>query len=117
MTDANDVAAPGAPVDPGLARERTILAWNRSGLAAVVCIAVLLRHIWPIHGAGQYVALGLVALAAILWAIALFMLTRSFPDRDGNLIIRPRIFRLLTSGTLLLALIGLILAFFPPASS
>jgi hypothetical protein len=93
-----------------------LLAWNRSGLAAVVCIAVLLRHVWPLHGASQYVALGLIATAAILWGVALLMLARSTPDGDGNVIVGPRVFRLLTAGTLLLAIIGLALSFVPPAS-
>src|SRR5215472_12629376 len=54
--------------DKAFAGERTILAWNRSGLAAVVCIAVLLRHTWPLRGTGQDVAMGLIAAAAIAWA-------------------------------------------------
>ena len=112
--DGKDASAWAA--DPGLARQRTLLAWNRSGLAALVCIAVLLRHIWPLHGASQYVALGLIATAAILWAIALLMLVRSSADHEGNVILGPRVFGILTAGTLLLALIGLVLAFVPPVS-
>jgi uncharacterized membrane protein YidH (DUF202 family) len=98
-------------------RERTVLAWNRSALAAVVCIGVILRHIWPIHGAAQYLALGLVAGAAILWAIALLMLARSSPDQEGNLLLGRRAFGLLTASTLMLAFIGLVLALAPPPSS
>ena len=44
--------------DAGLAEERTVLAWNRSGLAVVVCVAVLLRHVWPLQGTDHEVALG-----------------------------------------------------------
>lgn len=117
MTGRDGTAGPQWAADPGLARERTILAWNRSGLAAVVCIAVLLRHIWPLHGASQYVALGLIATAAILWAVALVTLVRSSPDGDGRLILGPRVFGLLTAGTLLLAFVGLVLAFVPPAGT
>jgi hypothetical protein len=116
VTRAEGTAGSPPALDPGLARERTFLAWNRSGLAAVVCIAVLLRRIWPIHGAAQYLALGLVAAAAMLWATALVILARSSSDRNENLILGPRVFGLLTTGTLLLAFIGLVLAFVPPSS-
>ena len=43
------------PNDPGLARERTALSWNRSGLAIIVCIAVVLRHLWPLNGTDETV--------------------------------------------------------------
>ena len=56
-----------APV-AGTARERTLLAWNRSGLSALICIAVLLRHLWPLNGTGSVVALIVIAVAAFVWA-------------------------------------------------
>ena len=62
------------PNDPGLARERTALSWNRSGLAIIVCIAVVLRHLWPLNGTDELVALGIIAAAAIVWALALLSL-------------------------------------------
>jgi len=36
--------------DSGLARERTDLAWNRSGLAVAVTVAIILRRLWPLSG-------------------------------------------------------------------
>jgi Domain of unknown function (DUF202) len=101
--------------DSGLARERTALAWNRSGLAAVVCIAVLLRHIWPLHSTAQDVALGLIAAAGIIWALVLLAVVTSGGDQEGNLLLGRRVFSLMTAGTLLLALIGFGLAFFAPS--
>ena len=102
------------PPDPGLARERTILAWNRSGLAAVVCIVVLLRRLWPIHGAAQRLALGLIAAAATLWALVLLAIAASIAGRDGRPVMGRRVFPLMTAGTFILALVGLVLAFVAP---
>jgi uncharacterized membrane protein YidH (DUF202 family) len=103
------------PGGSGLARERTVLAWNRSGLALVVCTAVLLRHIWPIEGAGDLVALAAIAVATIVWAVGLLSFTTSTSSRDQGSLVGERVFRLMTAGTLLLALGGFVLAFFGPS--
>jgi hypothetical protein len=107
------MAATTDPSDPGLAGERTALSWNRSGLAVVVCVAVLLRHVWPLHGTDQEVALGLIAGAVVVWAVVLAVLTLAAGRRDAD---RPHglgLFRLMTAGTLLLALVGFVAAFAP----
>jgi hypothetical protein len=108
------LSPPAQPSDSGLARERTALSWNRSGLAAVVCIAVLLRHIWPLHSTAQDVALGLIAAAGIVWAVVLLIVMTAGGEREGNLLLGRRVFSLMTAGTLLLALIGFGLAFWAP---
>jgi len=95
----------------GLARERTALAWNRSGLAVVVCVAVLLRHVWPLRGPGEDVALGGVACAAIVWALALVAFTPSGVERGERAPVGGRVFALMTLGTMVLAVVGSILAF------
>jgi len=91
------------------ARERTILAWNRWGLAAVVCIAVLLHHIWPLRGRGQNVALGLIAAVAIGWAVGFLARTVSGVDRDRDVVLGPTISRLMTAGTVILAAVAFVL--------
>ena len=78
------MSADEEPRDPGLARERTILAWNRSGLAIIVCIAVVLRHLWPLNGTDESVALGIIAAAAIIWALALLSLYVSRSERSNG---------------------------------
>jgi uncharacterized membrane protein YidH (DUF202 family) len=103
------------PEARGLARERTVLAWNRSGLAAVVCIAVLLRHLWPIEGDGELVATAAIAAAAIVWAVGLFSLTASTAGLREENLVGEKVFRLMTIGTVLLAVGGFVLAFFAPA--
>jgi uncharacterized membrane protein YidH (DUF202 family) len=107
------MAATPDPSDPGLAGERTALSWNRSGLAVVVCVAVLLRHVWPLHGTDQEVALGLIAGAVVVWAVVLAVLTLAARRPGAD---RPHgvgLFHLMTAGTLLLALVGFVAAFAP----
>ena len=102
------------PNAPGLARERTALATNRSGLAVVVCLAVLLRHLWPLSGADEPVVLGLIAAAAIIWALAILRL-RAY--RDGRRSGSPpgdRAFGLMTAATVVLAIGGITLTLLTP---
>jgi uncharacterized membrane protein YidH (DUF202 family) len=105
------MAATPSPPEPGLAEERTVLAWNRSGLAVVVCVAVLLRHVWPLRGTDQELALGLIAAAVVAWAIVLALLTFSAARRDASGPHGERVFRLMTAATLLLALVGFVTSF------
>jgi hypothetical protein len=107
-----DPSSPGP--DAGLARERTLLAWNRSGLAAVVCIAVLLRRIWPLHGGAEELALGLIAAAAIVWAVVLLLVTMAHPSQREQVLLGRRVFPLMSAGTIILALLGFVLAFAAP---
>jgi uncharacterized membrane protein YidH (DUF202 family) len=102
------------PTDPGLAPERTALAWNRSGVAVIVCIAVLLRHVWPIRGNGEYVAIALVAVTVALWAVVLLVYSHAQSRAPAGDMLGPRVFSLMTAGTLVLAGVGLVLAFFTP---
>jgi len=95
--------------DKAFAGERTILAWNRSGLAAVVCIAVLLRHTWPLRGTGQDAPLGLIAAAAIAWAGGFLASTASNAHRGRDVVLGPTIFRLMTAGTVVLAVVAFVL--------
>lgn len=98
------------PAGAGAARERTLLAWNRSGLAVLVCIAVLLRHLWPLEGANQIAALIVIAVASIVWAVALLAFSHAGNNRDENALLTANVFRLMTVGTVLLALVGFVLS-------
>jgi|HubBroStandDraft_4_1064222.scaffolds.fasta_scaffold267905_3 hypothetical protein len=102
------------PVDDGLTRERTDLAWNRSGLAVVVCIAVLLRRIWPLRGTDQVVALACISAGSFAWALALSLGralgSRALGARTG---LGPRRAVVITAGTLALAAAALALALLP----
>jgi uncharacterized membrane protein YidH (DUF202 family) len=109
------VSADEDPNDPGLARERTALAWNRSGLAIIVCIAVVLRHLWPLRGTDESVALGIIAAAAIIWALALLSLHVTRRDRRNGFARGDRTFGLITVGTVVLAIGGIALTLLTPA--
>ena len=105
---------PDRPVgDRGLAAERTDLAWIRSGLAAAVCVALLLRRLWPLRAADQLVALACIAIGAIAWAVALMVArqrSRSEPAVWRHL--SPRNAAVITIATIALAVGGLVLTFF-----
>jgi len=102
------------PMDHGLPGERTDLAWNRSGLAFLACIAVLLRRIWPLRGTDQVVALACISAGSFAWALAMSVgraLWRRAPRERGRL--SPRRAAVMTAGTLALALAALVLALVP----
>jgi uncharacterized membrane protein YidH (DUF202 family) len=104
------------PVDHGLPGERTDLAWNRSGLAFVACIAVLLRRIWPLRGTDQVVALVCISLGSFAWAIALSLghtLRNRSIEARGRL--TPRTATVITAGTLALAVAALALSLVGPS--
>jgi uncharacterized membrane protein YidH (DUF202 family) len=103
-------------VDRGLARERTDLAWNRSGLAVIACIAVLLRWIWPLHGNDEVVILASISAGGVIWALALsvgrFASSRKTRERGP---LSPWRARAITVATLALALAAFVLGFFSPS--
>ena len=102
------------PTEKGLARERTALAWNRSGLAALVCIAVLLRHLWPLKGGYQLLALGLVAVAAIVWAVAIVVIWIFQSGHQQPPSLGSRRLAMLSASTVILAVGAMMLTFFTP---
>ena len=108
--------APPDRADSGLTRERTDLAWNRSGLAFLVCIAVLLRRIWPLRGTDQVVALICISVGSFAWALGLSVgrawWSRATRERGG---LSPRRAAVITAGTLALSGAALALALLPPS--
>jgi uncharacterized membrane protein YidH (DUF202 family) len=98
-----------------MARERTELAWSRSGLAVAVTVAVTLRRLWPLTGDRAVAALVLIAVGASIWAIGMQLARRSSlvtnADRSGA---ATSTFRLLTIGTLTLAVAGFVVGLVVP---
>ncbi len=95
--------------DPGLARERTALAWNRSGLALLVAVAIMLRRLWPLEGTTTVVIIIILSAGAILWAVGMLLSRRPRLDVSTNGVATRSHFRILTLGTLVLALAGFLL--------
>jgi hypothetical protein len=103
------------PVDHGLPGERTELAWNRSGLAVVACVAVLVRRIWPLRGTDLVVALACISGGAFAWAVALSVgRARSGVSGVARGRMSPKRAAYLTAGTLALAGAGIVLALVTP---
>jgi uncharacterized membrane protein YidH (DUF202 family) len=98
------------PLPSGLAEERTELAWNRTGLAVLVCLAVLLRRIWPLDRTGVEVGLACCAAGAVIWIAALWSGRRasSAPGTD-QATIGPRSVALIAWGTVAFAVAGFVL--------
>lgn len=65
--------APEDEETPGLAGERTGLAWSRSGLAVVACVAAVGKRLLDQfdHVRGSALVFALLAGAGVAWAAAL----------------------------------------------
>ena len=50
---------------------RTELARERSGLAVLLCISVLLRRMWPLNRASEVIALIFIAIGGVAWSLGL----------------------------------------------
>jgi hypothetical protein len=94
--------------DPGLARERTELAWNRSGLAVAVTVAIVLRRLWPLHGDRQDLTLALIAGGASFWVVGMRLSRRLAWPGTAERSIGESGCRIMTLGTVLLAVAGLV---------
>ena len=105
-----DAAQPPAR-DLGLASERTELAWNRSGLAVLGAVVILVRRLWPLEGTTTSVVLLVTAAGAVTWAVGM-MRARRAPGPPGGF---GRVHaKTLTVGTLLLAAAAFALGMVPP---
>lgn len=105
-------AVPGADGDhdEGLAPERTQLAWGRTGLAVVVAVGVLARRVWTLSGWVDVLGLVVVGVGSLVWLVGML------DSRGRETAMEPHgmhgrtAFSLITAGTLLLAVGGLVFA-------
>jgi uncharacterized membrane protein YidH (DUF202 family) len=96
--------------DTGLAHERTELAWNRSGLAVAVTIAIVLRRMWPLHGGTEVLGLALIAGGAATWVMGMQLGHRVGSAAVSNSTLGESACRMLTIGTFTLAIAGLVVS-------
>ncbi len=96
--------------DEGLAPERTQLAWSRTGLAMVVAIGVLARRAYTLNGTADIVALVIVAVGAVVWMVGMRESRRLEVAMEPHGLTGRFPFLLVTAGTLLVALGGIVFA-------
>jgi hypothetical protein len=96
--------------DTGLAHERTELAWNRSGLAVAVTIAIVLRRLWPLHAGTEVLGLALIAAGAATWVVGMQLGRRVGSAAVSNSTLGLSACRMLTIGTFTLAVAGLVVS-------
>jgi hypothetical protein len=80
-----------------------------------VCIAVLLRRVWPLDRADHQLAVALVAIGGLAWAAALLLARRiARTTHAGRDVMGGRALKLISTGTFVLALSGFVLGWLPP---
>jgi uncharacterized membrane protein YidH (DUF202 family) len=99
---------------PGLARERTELAWSRSGLSVAVTVVVILRRLWPLTGDKEVVALVLIAVGALIWALGMQIGRRRRLAPEAGGAVTASTLQILTIGTLILAVAAFAVCLFVP---
>lgn len=111
MTDRSrrDGQAPAdiEEADPGLARERTRLAWTRSSIS-FAAIGVALLKDKPVIGGPVLI------LSAVIWSLGLMPADL---DRTGRAKVTRRRVRLVTAGVILIAIAALAIAFLGRSSN
>jgi len=94
--------------DESLAPERTQLAWSRTGLAMVVAVGVLARRVYTLNGTADIVGLVMVVAGTLIWMIGMRESRRLEVAMEPHGMTGRLPFRLITAGTVLVALGGLV---------
>ena len=94
--------------------ERTNLAWNRSGLALLACLAIIARRFFPVDTRADHVAaLLLLGAGAAGWAVTLYVGRRAGPPSSDTAEIDRRL-RVATISTTAIGVAAFALGLFPP---
>jgi uncharacterized membrane protein YidH (DUF202 family) len=113
---ADDETTPDDLEVPGLAGERTDLAWSRTSLAVVVAAAAMLRRVWEhVDSAnGRVVVFTLLGVGAAAWLTALtWAHGAARSTMEGRPVASRAALRRVTVATLLFCLAALLLAIVP----
>lgn len=99
---------------PGLFAERTHLAWTRSAIALLAALAILVRRAW-IGGTApiEVVAFALLALGAVGWGIGILGWGLVHRREDDTTPRAPSELVAVSSGTLVVAIAGLLVTLAP----
>ena len=91
-----------------------MLAWNRSGMAFFIAIAALGRRIWPLDRGNNAIVLVVLAVAAVAFLASLWSASRlRTRARYRGDVLDAHAFRLVSLGTVVVAIAGFALALFP----
>jgi uncharacterized membrane protein YidH (DUF202 family) len=100
----------------GLAGERTDLAWSRSGLAILACLAAIAKRILPDLASldGRAILVAGLMIGGIAWMFSMLW-SRSIASTTlaGRRVADPRTLRMVSLGTALLGVIAIGIAFLP----
>ena len=108
------MASPIASDDDGLSPERTVLAWNRSGMAFFIAVAALGRRIWPLDRGDNALVLAVLVVATVAFLASLWFASRlRTRARYRGDVLDAHAFRLVSLGTFVVAIAGFALALFP----
>lgn len=121
MTPDHTDGEPAAddPEVPGLAGERTDLAWSRSALALGVAGAAVLRRVWESVDTdnARAVVLALLGVGAATWLAALaWAHGAARTTMEGRRVASAVVLRRVTLGTLMFCAAALVLAIIPAKS-
>ena len=72
----------------------------------------MLRRLWPLHGGKAAVVLAILAVGAVVWTLGMFLASRSQPTPGSSGLMSRSNARVLTIGTLLLAVAGFLVSLF-----
>ncbi len=105
--------------EPGLAAERTELAWDRSALSLFACGAAIVKGLPKVTGGSAHPAAGMavLALGALVWAAGLpYARARAHATRQGcRAVARRRELLPMAAGSAIVGVAAFVIAAFLPA--
>ncbi len=116
VDETGDEPATDDPEVPGLAGERTDLAWSRTALSVVVAGAALLRRVWQDVDTdnGRVVVFTLLGVGLAAWVTALTWAHGAARSTiEGRQVASSAVLRRVALGTLLYCVAALVLSVLP----
>ena len=104
-------------VTPGLAAERTDLAWNRSGLSLLACGAAVARGFTVGDPTAGRIGVGtaILVLGAFTWSLGAWQARRRAGAGLARIVARPRDLLPVAAGTAAVGIAAFLLGLFFPA--